>query len=164
MFRSKQYCSLVCEKYKSFIDFLKAKVRVIKIESFTLVYAYRHVQTPWYAKILIIITLGYLLSPIDLIPDFIPILGYLDDLVIVPLLIILSIKLIPNHVVTECREKAQEQLNTVGKPKKTAWWFAVLIVVFYAMMIYFLICWLKWKWFSSRNISLLQNSSNEVKH
>jgi uncharacterized membrane protein YkvA (DUF1232 family) len=163
MFRLKEYCSLLRKKYSSFIEFLKAKVRIIKIESYTLAYAYRHAQTPWYAKLLIIITLGYLLSPIDLIPDCIPIIGYLDDLIIVPLLILLSIKLIPNYVLEECRKKAQEQINTVDKQKKTAWWCAVLIILFYATMIYFLIHWLKLKWFPLQNISLSLNSSNQLK-
>jgi len=132
-------------KYQSVIKSLKAKVQIIKIESYTLAYVYRHKQTPWYAKLSIIITLGYLLSPIDLIPDCIPVLGYLDDLIIVPLLIILSIKLIPNDILEECREKAQEQINTTSKQKKTAWWFAILIVLFYGAIIYFTIIWLRLK-------------------
>jgi len=146
------------EKYKSLIKSLKAKVRIIKIESYTLAYAYGHKQTPWYAKLSIIITLGYLLSPIDLIPDFIPILGYLDDLFIVPLLILLSIRLIPNNILEECREKAQEQINTTSKQKKTAWWFAILIISFYGAFFYFIINWLKFKWFSISKISSSHNS------
>ncbi|CAF0961306.1 unnamed protein product [Adineta steineri] len=130
------------------IESLKAKVRRIKLESYTLVYCYQHEQCPWYAKLSIVITLGYLLSPIDLIPDFIPILGYLDDLILVPLLIILSIKLIPNHILEESREKAKQQLNTTTKPKKTAWWFALLIVLFYVTIIYSIFNWFKYTWFS----------------
>ena len=68
MFRPKEWCFLLQKQYKSCIEVLKAKVRRIKVESYTLAYAYRHKQTPWYAKLSIIITLGYLLSPIDLIP------------------------------------------------------------------------------------------------
>jgi uncharacterized membrane protein YkvA (DUF1232 family) len=163
MFRPKKCYFLLRGKYNSLIEILKAKVRIIKIEGYTLAYAYRHEQTPWYAKLLIVITLGYLLSPIDLIPDCIPVLGYLDDLIIVPLLILLSIKFIPNHVLEECRKKAQEQINTASKQKKTAWWFAVLIVLFYGTMIYFIIYWLKLKWPPSQKISLSQNSSNQLK-
>jgi uncharacterized membrane protein YkvA (DUF1232 family) len=146
------------EKYKSLIKSLKAKVRIIKIESYTLAYAYGHKKTPWYAKLSIIITLGYLLSPIDLIPDCIPVLGYLDDLIIVPLLILLSIRLIPNNIVEECREKAQEEINTTSKQKKTAWWFAILIVLFYGAFFYFIINWLKFKWFSISTFSSSHNS------
>ncbi|CAF0981495.1 unnamed protein product [Adineta steineri] len=127
------------------IEILKAKVRRIKLESYTLVYCYQDEECPWYAKLSIVITLGYLLSPIDLIPDFIPILGYLDDLILVPLLIILSIKLIPNHILEESREKAKQQLNTTTKPKKTAWWFALLIVLFYITIIYFIFNWFKYR-------------------
>jgi len=151
------------EKYQSLIKILKAKVRIIKIESYTLAYAYRHEQTPWYAKLSIIITLGYLLSPIDLIPDCIPILGYLDDLIIVPLLILLSIRLIPNNIVEECREKAQEQINTASKQKKTAWWFAILIVLFYGTITYFIINWFKFRWSSVSNFLRSYNSTNQLK-
>lgn len=150
-------------KYKLLIDNLKAKVRLIKVESYALAYVYRHERTPWYAKLSIIITLGYLLSPIDLIPDCIPILGYLDDLIIVPLLIVLSIKLIPKDILRECRQKALEQINTTTKQKKTAWWFAILIVLFYAAVIYFIICWVKLKWFSKIKFSSSPNSSNLLK-
>ena len=150
--KPKEFCFSIREKYHSSINTLKAKVRLLKIEGYTLAYAYRHEQTPWHAKLLIIITLGYLLSPIDLIPDCIPVLGYLDDLIIVPLLILFSIKLIPHAVLIECREKAQEQVNTAGKQKKTAWWFAVLIVLFYVTIAYFTVYWIKSKWFSSKNI------------
>jgi uncharacterized membrane protein YkvA (DUF1232 family) len=146
------------QKYKSLIENLKAKVRIIKIQSYTLAYVYRHKRTPWYAKLSIIITLGYLLSPIDLIPDCIPILGYLDDLIIVPLLILLSLKLIPNDILEECRKQALEKINTTIKQKKTAWWFVVFIVLFYAAIVYFLINWFKRKWFSLSKISLSYNS------
>ena len=162
IFGPKECCSSFREKYKSLISTLKAKVRILKIEGYALAYAYRHEQTPWYAKLSIIITLGYLLSPIDLIPDFIPILGYLDDLIIVPLLILLSIKLIPNSVLTECRARAQEQINNPGKQKKTAWWCAVLIVLFYVIMTYLTINWIKPNWFSSKNIFSTETSSNRL--
>ncbi|CAF4591805.1 unnamed protein product, partial [Rotaria sp. Silwood2] len=129
------------QKIKSFLENFKEKVRTIKLEGYALAYVYQDQRTSWYAKLSIIITLGYLLSPIDLIPDFIPILGYLDDLILVPLLILLSIKLIPKDVLKECREKAQNQLNKTKQSKQTAWWFAILIVLFYAVIIYFIINW-----------------------
>ena len=135
------------------MDNLKAKVRRLKLESYTLAYVYQHQRTPWYAKLSIIITLGYLLSPIDLIPDFIPVLGYLDDLILVPLLILFSFKLIPNDILEECREKAREKVNTTIKPKKTAWWFAILIMLIYAVIMYLIINWLRYKWLSIVNSS-----------
>jgi len=88
------------------------------------------------AKILIIITVGYALSPIDLIPDFIPILGYLDDLIILPFLIFWSIKLIPKEVMDECKEQAKD-LWKDGKPKK--WYYAIPIIVIYILIIFFVL-------------------------
>jgi uncharacterized membrane protein YkvA (DUF1232 family) len=85
---------------------LKAKAYKLKNEFYALYLCYKDKRTPWYAKIVIIFTLGYALSPIDLIPDFIPVIGYLDDLIIVPLGIKLSIKLIPPNILEENREKA----------------------------------------------------------
>lgn len=122
------------------------KVRTLKLESYALACAYQDQRTPYYAKVSIIITLGYLLSPIDLIPDFIPILGYLDDLILVPLLIILSIKLIPNDILNECREKSRISLNAKQKLKKS-WWFAFFVVLFYSAVFYVIFNWLKDKWF-----------------
>ncbi len=83
-------------------------------------------ETPWYAKVLAILTIGYALSPIDFIPDFIPVLGYLDDVIILPLLITVTIKLVPKEIIEQCRTES-EQLWKVGKPKK--WYFAIPIVL-----------------------------------
>jgi uncharacterized membrane protein YkvA (DUF1232 family) len=135
------------------IENLKAKTRMIKVESYTLAYVYQHQRTPWYAKLSIIITLGYLLSPIDLIPDFIPVIGYLDDLILVPLFILLTIKLIPDDILEECREKAREKINTAREQKKTAWWFAILVMSIYATIMYFIIDWLRCKWLSTTSSS-----------
>jgi uncharacterized membrane protein YkvA (DUF1232 family) len=88
--------------------------------------ALRNKETPWYAKIVAGITIGYALSPIDLIPDFIPILGCLDDLIILPLLIILSIKLIPKEIMEKSIHEA-EKFWKDGKPKK--WYFAIPIIL-----------------------------------
>lgn len=93
---------------------LKSNVRKLKKEVVTISLAFKDKRTPFMAKVIIGLTISYALSPIDLIPDFIPILGYLDDLIILPLLVILSIKLIPKQVLTECRERANAE-NTVSK-------------------------------------------------
>lgn len=82
--------------------------------------ALKHPQTPWYAKLVAGITVGYALSPIDLIPDFIPILGYIDDLIILPFLVLLVIKLIPPEVFKECREQAD---NLWQGDKPTKWYY-----------------------------------------
>ena len=75
--------------------------------------ASRDARTPWYAKWLIVAIVAYAVSPLDLIPDFVPILGYLDDLLLLPLAVVLAIRLIPPEVLAECRASAQTQsLNT----------------------------------------------------
>jgi uncharacterized membrane protein YkvA (DUF1232 family) len=82
------------------------KARLLQRETVTLYLACRHPRVPWYAKILALIVVGYALSPIDLIPDFIPVLGYLDDLILIPLGIMLVIRLVPADVIVECRAKS----------------------------------------------------------
>src|SRR4030042_5472226 len=88
---------------------LKTKAKILKKEITVIYYAYQHPELSILPKILIIFTLGYALSPIDLIPDFIPVLGYLDDLIILPILITLSIKLIPVEIMTESRIKVENE-------------------------------------------------------
>ncbi len=85
----------------------KQRARQLKAETYALYLAYRDPRTPWYARIWAAVVVGYAFSPIDLIPDFIPVLGYLDDLVLVPLGIWLALKLIPAEVMAESRDKAQ---------------------------------------------------------
>jgi uncharacterized membrane protein YkvA (DUF1232 family) len=85
----------------------KERVKALKKETFTLYLAYRHPLVPWYAKALALLIVGYALSPIDLIPDFIPVLGYVDDLILIPLGIMLVIRMIPAEILAECRQKAE---------------------------------------------------------
>jgi uncharacterized membrane protein YkvA (DUF1232 family) len=87
---------------------LRARARHLKKEIYALYLASRDPQTPWYAKLFIATVVAYAVSPVDLIPDFIPVLGYVDDLVLVPLGIIVAIRLIPPHVLAECRLRAHE--------------------------------------------------------
>ena len=89
-------------------------------------------ETPWFAKVLAFLAVGYALSPIDLIPDFIPVLGYLDDIIILPLLIAATIRLIPKEVIGRCRAES-EQLWKNGKPKK--WYYAVPIILIWLIII-----------------------------
>ena len=89
------------------ISQLKHRAKQLKAETYALFLASRHPKTPWYAKFLATGILAYALSPIDLIPDFIPILGYLDDFILIPLGIALAIKMIPPEVLEECRGKAK---------------------------------------------------------
>jgi uncharacterized membrane protein YkvA (DUF1232 family) len=87
---------------------LSKRARYLKAETFALYLAARHTGTPWYAKLIVAAIVAYVLSPLDLIPDFVPILGYLDDLVLIPLGVTLAIKMIPPAVMSECRERARE--------------------------------------------------------
>ena len=86
---------------------LKRRARRLKAEILALYLAARHPETPWYAKLFMAGIVAYAFSPIDIIPDFVPILGYLDDLVLLPLGIALAIKMVPPAVWAECRERAQ---------------------------------------------------------
>lgn len=117
-----------------FLQSLKLKAKQLKSETQVLMIAYKDKRTPLAAKILIGVTIGYLLSPIDLVPDFIPVLGLLDDLLIVPLLIMASIKLIPSDVLNEARETVQT--STIN-PKKNNWIFVIIIVLIWSALIFF---------------------------
>lgn len=97
------------------LEKLKQRARRLKAEVFALYLAARHPETPWYAKLLVAAVVAYAFSPIDLIPDFVPILGYLDDLVLIPIGIALAIKMISPSVLVECRARAQGAMLN-GKP------------------------------------------------
>jgi uncharacterized membrane protein YkvA (DUF1232 family) len=85
----------------------KTKAKRLRSEVYALYLASKHPETPWYAKAFAALIVGYALSPIDIIPDFIPVIGYIDDLIIVPAGISLLIKMIPKEILEECREKAR---------------------------------------------------------
>lgn len=97
----------VTESPVSVFTRMKRRARAIKRDTHAIYLACRDPRTPWYAKVFAGGVVAYALSPIDLIPDFIPILGYLDDLILVPLGIALAVKMIPETVLVECRAKAQ---------------------------------------------------------
>lgn len=93
-------------------------------------------ETPWGAKVLAAVTVAYALSPVDLIPDFIPVLGYLDDLILLPALVALTLKCIPSELMAECRRKA-EGLWQEGKPKR--WLYAIPIVLLWALILFLIL-------------------------
>jgi len=109
---------------------LRQRAKELKAEVFVLYFAYKDPRVAWYAKVFIIIVVGYAFSPIDLIPDFIPILGYLDDLVLIPLGVALAIKMIPVPVMEEAREKAR---SLPTKPKN--WLAAIIIIVIWILAV-----------------------------
>ncbi|GMO56763.1 MAG: YkvA family protein [Treponemataceae bacterium] len=113
--------------------FGKIKAKKLKYNTAALSIAYKRKDVPFCAKIAIMITVGYALSPIDLIPDFIPVLGYLDDILIVPLLVILSVKLIPNEIFEECKKEAADLWEN-GKPKK--WYYGIPILIIWLLVIF----------------------------
>ena len=114
----------------SFTDDLKARARKLKAEIGALYYAARHRETPWYAKLLVVAIVAYALSPIDLIPDFIPVIGFLDEVLLLPLGIVLAIRLIPAHVMAECRARAAETERVTTRAGVVA--AAVIAVVWLA--------------------------------
>jgi uncharacterized membrane protein YkvA (DUF1232 family) len=98
---------------------LKQRARRLKADTLALYLAARDPRTPWYAKLLGAAVVAYALSPIDLIPDFVPVLGYLDDLILIPAGIALAIRLVPRAVLDDCRAEAQERIAD-GKPVSRA--------------------------------------------
>ncbi|MEK9803682.1 MAG: DUF1232 domain-containing protein, partial [Curvibacter sp.] len=91
------------------LDGIRQRARALKAETYVLYLAARHPRTPWYAKLLVAVVVAYAFSPLDLIPDFIPVLGLLDDLVLIPLGLLLALRLVPPQVLAECRARAQER-------------------------------------------------------
>lgn len=120
-------------------DKLKAWAKRIKRDGVTLWFAGRHPDTPWYAKALGFFVVAYALSPIDLIPDFIPVLGYVDDILLLPALIWLTVKSLPNSVLTDCRaqadvwmaEKGSKPLSKAGAIMIVVLWIALAIAAWF---------------------------------
>lgn len=105
---------------------LRRRARLIKRDTLALYLAARHPLTPWYAKALALAIAGYALSPIDLIPDFIPLLGYVDDVILLPAAIVLCVRLIPPTVLAHCREQADAAFAEGRPVSRTA---GVIIVI-----------------------------------
>lgn len=93
--------------FKNILNRFRALTEQLKHELAVYRLVLKHPQTPWLAKLLLGMAIGYLLLPFDLIPDFIPILGQLDDVVIIPLLLYLALLLIPSHIIQGCRAQAR---------------------------------------------------------
>ena len=110
----------------------KKKVKELNYNLSAIYLAYKRKDVSILAKIIIIIAITYALSPIDLIPDFIPVLGYLDDLLIVPFLVFIAIKLIPTQIMNDCKQQAKD-LWKDGKPKK--WYYAIPILLIWLLII-----------------------------
>jgi uncharacterized membrane protein YkvA (DUF1232 family) len=119
--------------------FWKQKATILKRELTTLGLAFADARTPWYAKGLLIVVLGYALSPLDLIPDVIPILGLLDDLLLLPIGIALVLRLLPPDVLADCRRRAQEGVSI---PTHWRCWSTIVIVGSWLILAGALLWWL----------------------
>jgi len=120
------------------VEKLRKRARQLETETYALYYAYRDDRVSWYTKVFAACVVAYAFSPLDLIPDFVPILGYLDDLILVPVGIILVVKMIPPEVMAESRLKAREMLDR-ERPKN---WVAASIIVTVWLLLAILAVWL----------------------
>jgi uncharacterized membrane protein YkvA (DUF1232 family) len=115
---------------------LRAWAREIKRATIALWLAGRDPRVPWYAKLAALVVAAYALSPIDLIPDFIPILGYLDDVIILPVGILLTVKLIPPALMAEFRAEAERRterpVSRIGAAGVVAFWILVIALFLWA--------------------------------
>ena len=122
------------------MDRLKAQAVRCKADVLALYLVARDPRTPWLAKAVIAGVVAYALSPVDLIPDFIPIIGYLDDLILIPLGVALAIRLTPRDIIDECREAARQGF-TSGKPQ--SWMAAGIIVSLWLITAWALLTWFR---------------------
>ena len=113
------------------IEKWKRSARELQTQTYALYFAMKDPRVPWYAKGLAAFVLAYAVSPIDLIPDFVPVIGYLDDLILVPLGIAITIKLIPPEVWFECREKAGK---TTAPTQLISWMGAAFIITAWILL------------------------------
>ena len=118
----------------TFLQTLKTRARELKRETYVLYLAVRDPRTPWYARAIAAAVVAYALSPIDLIPGFIPVIGYLDDLIVVPLGIALALKLVPANVMADCRTQAlaaeRLPMSRTGAAVIIALWLAAAVLAF----------------------------------
>ena len=117
------------------LDQVKAWARRLKRDVLTVYFAARDPRAPFFARLLAMLVAAYALSPIDLIPDFVPILGYLDDLLIVPLGLLWVLRLMPADVLTDARARADAVLT---KPR-SLWGAATIVGIWVALALYFLL-------------------------
>jgi uncharacterized membrane protein YkvA (DUF1232 family) len=117
--------------------------RRLSAQTYALYLAYRHPRTPWYAKVFAALIVGYVFSPIDPIPDFIPVVGLLDEMVVVPIGVLLAAKMIPPEVFEECREKAREVAEGEKPVSRVAavvivavWVLCVALAVYLALRVF----------------------------
>ena len=121
------------------LDSWNKKASILKAELDALYLCSKDPRIPWYAKALLLIVLGYALSPVDLIPDFIPVIGYLDDIILIPMGIACVVRMIPKEVLEECRKQARSRPTNKGKH-----WIAAIVILFIWLLAIMMIskyCW-----------------------
>lgn len=129
---------------QTFLIRIKTWAARIKRDAVTLWFASKNPGTPWFAKALGVFVVGYALSPIDLIPDFIPVLGYLDDVLLLPALIWLAVSLIPDAVLAECRKQADAWMRSAGTKPVSRMGAVVIVLLWIAVGVG------GWLWWSHR--------------
>ena len=129
-----------------FTDKIRIWAKRIKRDSVTLWFANKHPRTPFMAKAISVFVVAYALSPIDPIPDFIPIIGFLDEALLLPGLIWLAIRLIPADVLEECRNQASEWMEKQGRKPRTKWGIVLVLSIWIA------VCWALWTYLISPNL------------
>jgi uncharacterized membrane protein YkvA (DUF1232 family) len=121
----------------------KLRARQLSAQTYALYLAYRHPETPWYAKVFAALVVGYVFSPIDPIPDFIPAVGLLDEMVVVPIGVLIAAKMIRRHVMEECQEKGRQMAEGKKPVSRVAavvvvavWLLCVALAVFLALRVF----------------------------
>ena len=114
---------------------LRQRARELKIELIALALAARHPETPWYAKLVVAGCVAYALTPVDFVPDAIPVIGLIDDLIFIPLAVALAVRFIPAPVLADCRARSHEIEARAPKLSRTAWvliaaaWLSVIVLL-----------------------------------
>ena len=124
----------------SMLDTIRQWARRIKQDAVMLWFACRDLRTPWLPKIICMLAVAYALSPIDLIPDFIPVLGYLDDAILLPAMVWLAVKLLPAVVVSDCRAEAAEWMQHHER-KPVSRWGVVFVLLVWSLALLLLAWW-----------------------
>jgi uncharacterized membrane protein YkvA (DUF1232 family) len=106
------------------------RARRLRVELYALYLAARHPQTPWYAKLVVAGFVAYAVTPVDLVPDFIPVVGLIDDLIFVPLAIAAAVRFVPAEVLAECRARAQERVAL----RSSSWMLIVGVWALFAVL------------------------------
>ena len=119
------------------LENLKRRARELQLELIALALAARHPGTPWYAKLVVAGCVAYALTPVDLIPDAIPVVGFIDDLIFIPLAIALAVRFIPAPVLADCRARSREIEARAPRLGRYSWvvvgaaWVAVVVLIAY---------------------------------